>query len=222
MTTLSSVLGPIVSSVASSLFDEVHRGNLLTKLKYVVKKKLLPNVYCVVLDDYSYTKLNLNTSDKKYILLHPEKIFSLIMSDQDRLNLKKVKVENFDAYVLLVGSKLKSVVNNMRFLHSKSRFVVVVSSYTIAKKLSFSDKRIYSFIPDDELFQEMSTKAQDQKELLHVNTLREIQKSDPNVQYFETWKQLNNLICDITLGSFVLNKDVNIHSQPADDSVSTD
>ena len=68
----------------------------------------------------------------------------------------------------------------------------------------------------------MSTKAQDQKELLHVNTLREIQKSDPNVQYFETWKQLNNLICDITLSSFVLNKDVNIHSQPADDSVSTD
>ncbi len=112
-----SILGPIASTIVSSLFEEIHRGTICSKIKYVIQKKLLPHVFCIVLDDCSYTKINLNTADKTYILLHPEKIVSLIMNDGDRLNLKKIKVENFDAYILLVGSKLKKIVNNMRFMH---------------------------------------------------------------------------------------------------------
>ena len=198
-----SILAPIASSVASSLFDQIERTNVFSKLKYVIKKWLLPNVYCIVLDDYSYTKINLDTSDKTYILLHPEKIFSLIMNDGDRANLKKIKVENFDAYILLVGNKLRKILNNMRFLHKKSKFIVIVSSYNLAKKLSFSDKKIYSFMPDDELFNDMTSKAQDQRELSHVIGLRTIQKSDPNLQIFESWKQLNNLISDVSENNFL-------------------
>ena len=212
-----SILAPIASSVVSSLFDQLERTNVLSKLKYVIKKWLLPNVYCIVLDDYSYTKINLDTSDKTYILLHPEKIFSLIMNDGDRANLKKIKVENFDAYILLVGNKLKKIVNNMRFLHKKSKFIVVVSSYNLAKKLSFSDKKIYSFMPDDELFNDMLSKAQDQKELSHVQGLRTIQKHDVNLQVFESWKQLNNLISDVSENNFKLNHNILQTSKLIDD-----
>jgi len=217
-----SILGPIASTIASSLFEEIHRGTIFSKIKYVIQKKLLPNVYCIVLDDYSYTKINLNTADKTYILLHPEKIFSLIMNDGDRLNLKKIKVENFDAYILLVGSKLKKIVNNMRFMHKKSKFIVVVSSYNLAKKLSFSDNKIYSFMPDDELFNDMTSKAQDSKELHHVVNLRMIQKNnDINLQVFESWKQLNNLIVDVSDGNFKLNHNITLLSKAnEDDSVS--
>ena len=216
-----SILGPIVSTIASSLFEEIHRGTIISKIKYVIQKKLLPNVYCIVLDDYSYTKINLNTADKTYILLHAEKIFSLIMNDSDRMNLKKIKVENFDGYILLVGSKLKKIVNNMRFLHKKSKFIVVVSSYNLAKKLSFSDNKIYSFMPDDELFNDMTSKAQDQSELSHVIGLRTIQKSDPNLQVFESWKQLNNLISDVSENNFKLNHNITVQTVVSqDDSVS--
>jgi len=216
-----SILGPIASSIASSLFDQIERTNVLSKLKYVIKKWLLPNVYCIVLDDYSYTKINLDTSEKNYILLHPEKIFSLIMNDGDRANLKKIKVENFDAYILLVGNKLKKIVNNMRFMHKKSKFIVVVSSYNLAKKLSFSDNKIYSFMPDDELFNDMLSKAQDQKELSHVIGLRTIQKHDVNLQVFESWKQLNNLIADVSEGNFTLNHNITVQTVVSqDDSVS--
>lgn len=212
-----SILAPIASSVASSLFDQLERTNIISKLKYVIKKMLLPNVYCIVLDDYSYTKINLDTSDKSYILLHPEKIFSLIMNDGDRLNLKKIKVENFDAYILLVGTKLKKIVNNMRFLHNKSKFIVIVSSYNIAKKLSFSDKKIYSFMPDDELFNDMLNKAADSKELNHVLCLRSIQKNDVNLQVFESWKQLNNLISDVSENNFTLNHNITLLSKANED-----
>ena len=58
-----SILAPIASSVASSLFDQLERTNVLSKLKYVIKKWLLPNVYCIVLDENSYTKINLDTAD---------------------------------------------------------------------------------------------------------------------------------------------------------------
>ncbi len=102
-----SILAPIASSIASSLFDQIERSNVFSKLKYVIKKLLLKNCYCIVLDDYSYTKINLDTSDKTYIMLHPEKIFSLILNDGDRANLKTIKVENFDAYILLIGNKIK-------------------------------------------------------------------------------------------------------------------
>ena len=215
-----SILAPIASSVVSSLFDQIERTNLFSKIKYVVKKWLLPKVYCIVLDDYSYTKINLDTSDKSYILLHPEKIFSLIMNDGDRLNLKKIKVENFDAYILLVGTKLKKIVNNMRFLNNKSKFIVIVSSYNIAKKLSFNDKNIYSFMPDDELFNDMLNKAQDSKELHHVICLRTIQKNDVNLQVFESWKQLNNLISDVSENNFTLNHNITLATTSHDDSVS--
>jgi hypothetical protein len=216
-----SILAPIASSIVSSLFDQIERTNMLSKLKYVIKKWLLPSVYCIVLDDYSYTKINLDTSNKTYIMLHPEKIFSLIMNDSDRLNLKKIKVENFDAYILLVGNKLKKILNNMRFLHKKSKFIVVVSSYNIAKKLNFSDKKIYSFMPDDELFNDMLNKAQDQRELSHVICLRTIQKNDINLQVFESWKQLNNLIADVSENNFKLNHNITVQTVVSqDDSVS--
>jgi hypothetical protein len=171
-----SILAPIASSVVSSLFDQIERTNMISKLKYVIKKSLLPSVYCIILDDYSYTKLNLDTSDKTYIILHPEKIFSLIMPDSDRMNLKRIKIENFDAYILLIYTKIKKILNNMRFMHKKSKFIIILSSYILAKRLNFSDKKIYSYMPDDELFNDMTSKAQDQRELSHVIGLRTIQK----------------------------------------------
>ena len=109
----------------------------------------------------------------------------------------------------------------MRFLHKKSKFIVVVSSYNLAKKLSFSDNKIYSFMPDDELFNDMTSKAQDHRELSHVISLRSIQKSDPNLQVFESWKQLNNLISDVSENNFKLNHNITVQTVVSqDDSVS--
>ena len=54
---------------------------------------------------------------------------------------------------------------------------------------------------DDELFCEMQTKPLDNKELNHVKSLREIQKNDINLTQFDSWKQLNNLMCDLVEGS---------------------
>ena len=197
-----SMLGMTISSVASSLFEELYNNQKLwSKLKYMIKKYLLPHMYCVVLDDYSFSKLSLLNSEKQYILLHPEKILSLILSDGDRSNLKKLKIESFDTYLLTVSKKLKKIMNNMRFLHNKSKFIVVCSSYSIAKQLHLKDKNIYSFMPDDELFIDMQSKALDVKELNHVKALREIQKNDINLTRFDSWKQLNNLMCDLSDGS---------------------
>ncbi len=88
----------------------------------------------------------------------------------------------------------------MRFLHKKSKFIVVVSSYNLAKKLSFSDKNIYSFMPDDELFNDMTSKA---------------------LQIFESWKQLNNLISDVSENNFKLNHNITVQTVISqEDSVS--
>ena len=98
-----SMLGMTISSVASSLFEELYNNQKLwSKLRYMIRKYLLPHVYCVVLDDYSFSKLSLLNSEKQYILLHPEKILSLILSDGDRANLKKLKIESFDTYLLTI------------------------------------------------------------------------------------------------------------------------
>jgi hypothetical protein len=143
------------------------------------------------------------------------------MPDSDRMNLKRIKIENFDAYILLVGSKIKKILNNMRFMHQKSKFIIILSSYILAKKLNFSDKKIYSYMPDDELFNDMTSKAQDQRELSHVIGLRTIQKSDPNLQVFESWKQLNNLISDVSENNFKLNHNITVQTVVSqDDSVS--
>ncbi len=105
----------------------------------------------------------------------------------------------------------------MRFLNKKSKFIVIVSSYNLAKQLSFSDNKIYSFMPDDELFNDMLNKAQDQKELSHVKCLRIIQKSEVNLQVFESWKQLNNLISDVSEHNFKLNHNITLLSKASED-----
>ena len=56
-------------------------------------------------------------------------------------------------------------------------------------------------MPDEELFNDMQSKASDHKELNHVKALREIQKNDINLTRFDSWKQLNNLMCDLSEGS---------------------
>ncbi len=105
----------------------------------------------------------------------------------------------------------------MRFLHKKSKFIVVVSSYNLVKKLNFNDKNIYSFLPDDDLFNDMLNKAQDQKELSHVISLRKLQKNNINLQVFESWKQLNNLIIDVSEGYFKINHNILQTSKSIDD-----
>ena len=67
----------------------------------------------------------------------------------------------------------------------------------------------------------MLSKAQDQKELSHVIGLRTIQKGDPNLQIFESWKQLNNLISDVSENNFKLNHNITVQTVVSqDDSVS--
>ena len=76
-------------------------------------------------------------------------------------------------------------------------------------------------MPDDELFNDMLNKAQDQKELSHVQGLRTIQKNDVNLQVFESWKQLNNLIADVSENNFKLNHNITVQTVVSqDDSVS--
>jgi hypothetical protein len=72
-------------------------------------------------------------------------------------------------------------------------------------------------MPDDELFNDMLSKAQDQRELSHVQGLRTIQKSDVNLQVFESWKQLNNLIADVSENNFILNHNITLLSKASED-----
>lgn len=208
-----SELAYVASSVSSALFEKLYDPNkFLSKTKYFIRKKLLPKCKCVILDDYSFGKLSLESVDRKYILISPEKIFSLILNDGDRANLRRLKLESYDTYLLVVGRKLKRIVNNMRFLHSKSRFVVVVSSYVLAKKLGFKDKNIQSFIMDDELFNSVVAKARQVDEIAYFHLMREIQKQDINKTSFDSFKQLSNLVITLSenkltpVSNFSVNK----------------
>ena len=72
-------------------------------------------------------------------------------------------------------------------------------------------------MPDDELFNDMISKAADSKELSHVICLRTIQKGDVNLQVFESWKQLNNLIADVSENNFTLNHNITLLSKASED-----
>jgi hypothetical protein len=63
-------------------------------------------------------------------------------------------------------------------------------------------------MPDDEIFIDMISKAQDRKELCHVQGLRTIQIMDIYLHVFESWKQLRILIADVSENNFKLNHNI--------------
>ena len=205
MSMISTLSISALSSVASTLFDELHDGKLFSKIKYLVKKWFLKPCYCLVVDDYSYSQLNL-IQNKGYILIHPETIYSLILGSDEKSNLKNLKLQSFDTYLLVMLKKIEKIILNMRFLHSKSAFIVVVSSYTIAKKLNFSDKKVFSFMMDDDLFSSITSSSSfNPAELAQFTALRNAQRDDVHLTQFESFKQLNNAIVEISDGVFVVN-----------------
>ena len=203
---LSGIVLNSVATLAGSLLDELHTERLYSKIKYLVRKWLLPKAYCLIIDDYSFSQLNLDTSDKSIIMIHPESIYSIILSESDQGNLNNLKISSFDTYLLVVLKKVKKIILNMRFLHSKSVFVVVVSSYHIAKKLHFNDKNIFSFCIDDDLFNKIKTENTfNPLELNQFISLRNQQLKDPHLTMIESYKQLNNAVIEISDGKFKLN-----------------
>jgi len=204
---LSGIVLNNVATLAGSLLDELHTEKLYSKIKYLVKKWLLPKAYCLIIDDYSYSQLNLDTSDKSIILIHPETIYSIILSESDQGNLNNLKISSFDTYLLVVLKKVKKIIMNMRFLHSKSTFIIVVSSYHIAKKLHFNDKNIVSFCIDDDLFKKIKTENSfNPIELNQFVSLRNQQLNDKHLIMVESYKQLNNAIIDISKNKFKILK----------------
>lgn len=194
-----SELGLVVSSLASSLFEQINTTTILSKIKYFIHKKVfLASYQCVVIDEYSCSKINVESLDKSCILFNPEKVLSLICSDNDRLNIRRLKLESYDSYLLLIHKRLKRLLNNMRFLHPKSMFIVCVSSHVLGKQLGFSEKKISNFIMDTELFNSVITKAHDTKELAYFNLMNYTQTQHSPSVIFDSFKQLNLLVCGLS------------------------
>jgi len=197
MSELSAFVLSHVGSLPSALFEELHSEKLLSKAWYKARKMLLPKCECVILDDYSFSRLELKDAERKYVLLACERILSFVLNDQERANLKVLKINSYDTYLLVVSKKLKRIVNNMRFLHNRSKFIVFVSSYALAKQLKFRDKHIHSYQMSDELYQSVVSKGYDTKEVSHFNYMRESQRLH-KYETFESFKQLNNYIMGLT------------------------
>jgi len=199
MSELSAFVLSHVGSLPSALFEELHSEKWASKVWYKIRKVLLPKCECVILDDYSFSRLELKDTERKYVLLAPERILSFVLNDQDRANLKLLKVNSYDTYLLVVAKKLKRIVNNMRFLHEKSKFIVFVSSYALAKQLHFKDKHIHNYQMSDELYNSVVSKGYDSKEVAYFNFMRESQRLK-KYDTFESFKQLNNFVMALSNG----------------------
>lgn len=138
-----------VLAVGLQTLGEAYKNGFFSKLKYDVKKKMLPAVQCIVVNDKTCKELNFaNSSNVKVFKL--EHVYKQMLDDVQRESLMKIKISDYDSYVMLIVRPLHMLLNAYRFMYNKANVIVLLSSDVLAKQLHIN--KIKTFCPDDALY----------------------------------------------------------------------
>lgn len=145
-----------VGSIAAGVLGNEHTQCIAVKVaKAVLHLFTLKDSYCIVVNDLHRKSLNFEFDDSKFQLLDIEKAYLALLSDGEVARLSKLKLMNTRAWLAALRKPCKMLYNNVRQHWNKERVVVIVSCKELAKELKIADKRIMTFVPDEDLLVEM-------------------------------------------------------------------
>lgn len=157
-----------VGSIAAGVLGSDHTQCIAVKFaKEVLNLFRLKNAYCIVVNDLHRKNLNFEFDDSKFQLLDVEKAYLALLTDGEVARLSKLKLMNSRAWLAALRKPCKMLYNNVRQHWNKERVVVVVSCKELAKELKIVDKKIMTFVPDEDLLREMLEGLDDQQRRNH-------------------------------------------------------
>lgn len=183
----------IAVSGGKMLASQEARG-ILRRFFYWIKKKLLNDLNCIVAEDFSLNQLKKLEMGPEYKVVYLEKILHAMASDMERSSSMQLKRLDYHVWMINNFSKLKLLLNSMRWNFKGDRLVVVLSSVKLAELLHIKKQNIHVFQMADSMFYEIEGDSNIDLQSKEYLRDRRLDNMVNGVIEYESFDQLKRLI----------------------------
>lgn len=157
------------ASLASELYSNQDVRSAISKIFHKMYKKCFYNeVECIICEDFARSALPKPVVNDQYVFANVECILKSMMSPDEQLKMRSLKVEHYDVYIMKYSKQLKVILNALRDQYRKEKTILVVlSSIEMAQKLHIKDYTVY--ISDEAYFNSLLERCSTEEEKNYMN-----------------------------------------------------
>jgi hypothetical protein len=181
-----------IATMALKVSQNQQVRSLLSRLLHKIYKRLsLKKVHCIIMEDDTRLKLSFDFNKNKYYLVDLEKVFKCLLSEQEKEQMKNIKLLSYEIFISKYSKQLKEILNILRYSHKDKELILLMSDVSLCHALHCHQFNTY--LMNDNEFNLMISKVENQdiKEYLNNHREKHLKK---NTQFYKTLEELKYML----------------------------